>query len=355
VNQAPRPEHAIPKSAAAVLPPSFGTLRDLIGLYGVSGDEAPVREALLKLLPSWANPQIDEKGNFTVTFGSGGKDLLFVAHTDEVGFEISRILDDGTAALQARGGMYLSLYEAHPVLVHMPNGTVPAVIAPRRGYMAASTSQPQIGDLFAYCGTSSAAGTRTLGVTEGQAISVHKQFVELANERATARSMDDRAGSTALMLALRQIDPATVKNRVTFAWSTGEEIGLVGADFLATRVRPQYVFAVDTFVSTDAPLDLQYLAHANLGDGAVLRAMDTATVVPSETIDRILALAHQARVPLQIGVTQGGLDSRVFSSRGAVDLGLSWPGRYSHSPVEVLDRRDLESLIRLVALLAQRF
>ena len=29
-------------------------------------------------------------------------------------------------------------------------------------------------------------------------------------------------------------------------------------------------------------------------------------------------------------------------------LPFSWPGRYSHSPVEVADLRDLESLVRLI-------
>jgi hypothetical protein len=59
-------------------------------------------------------------------------------------------------------------------------------------------------------------------------------------------------------------------------------------DYQAKGPRPQYVFAVDTFVLTDAPLDPQYLAHANLGDGAVLRTLDSNTVVP-----------HSQQLPLQ--------------------------------------------------------
>jgi len=33
-------------------------------------------------------------------------------------------------------------------------------------------------------------------------------------------------------------------------------------------------------------------------------------------------------------------------------LPLSWPGRYSHSPVEVADLRDVEALVRLIVALA---
>jgi putative aminopeptidase FrvX len=31
---------------------------------------------------------------------------------------------------------------------------------------------------------------------------------------------------------------------------------------------------------------------------------------------------------------------------------LSWPGRYSHSPVEVIDQRDFDAVIRLVVAVA---
>jgi putative aminopeptidase FrvX len=180
-------------------------------------------------------------------------------------------------------------------------------------------------------------------------------FAPLAGTRATGRAMDDRAGSTALLLALQQIDPEKVHNRVTFAWAVEEETGLTGAAFIATRMKPDYAFAVDTFVSTDAPLDVQHLAHAELGKGAVLRGMDSRTVVPAATIDRIVTLAADGSIPLQIGVTQGGTDASAFSAGGAIDVGLSWPGRYSHSPVEVIDRRDLESLAKLIATLALEF
>ena len=89
------------------------------------------------------------------------------------------------------------------------------------------------------------------------------------------------------------------------------------------------------------------------GKGAVLRVLDGSTIVAPEVVDRIVALAKDGGVPLQLGVTLGGFDSSAFSQWGAIDVGLSWPGRYSHSPVEVIDRRDLESLARLITTLAR--
>ncbi|MES2127842.1 MAG: M20/M25/M40 family metallo-hydrolase [Pseudomonadota bacterium] len=346
---------AAAKLAAGPASAPFTILKQLIDVYGVSGHEAPVRDTVRALLPGWAKPQEDDKGNLSFTFGHGGKELLFVAHLDETGFDIGSIRPDGSAALREQGGMYLSLYEAQPVWVHTPGGKVAAVIAPRPRYAVATNAQPDIESLSLYFGTDSAADTQGLGVATGQSVTVRKQLAELAPPRATARAVDDRAGITAVLLALKMLDPAKVNNRVTVAFSVDEEVGLGGARALARRFHPQYAFAIDTFVSTDTPTDPAYLAHTPLGNGPVLRGMDNRILTPAATIDRITALALAAKLPLQLGVTQGGVDAAAFSAGGAIDVGLSWPGRYSHSSVEIIDQRDLENLARLIAMLMQQF
>ncbi|MEO8499431.1 MAG: hypothetical protein ABI565_00850, partial [Vicinamibacteria bacterium] len=75
--------------------PDLRLLAGLIRTYGVSTHEEPVRAEVLRRLPAWAKPEVDAKGNVIVRFGQGGKRLLFVAHTDEVGFEIASINEDG--------------------------------------------------------------------------------------------------------------------------------------------------------------------------------------------------------------------------------------------------------------------
>ena len=70
--------------------------------YGVSGHEGPVRDHLLKHMPAWAKPTVDDLGNVTVSFGKGGKPLMFVAHMDEVGFEITGIADRTGRPLRER-------------------------------------------------------------------------------------------------------------------------------------------------------------------------------------------------------------------------------------------------------------
>lgn len=335
--------------------PELADLAALIESYGVSGHEAPVRDHILKQLPAWARPEVDAKGNVRVSFGRGGKALVFVAHMDEVGFAITRLAPDGTAGIETRGGMYLSLFEAHPVVVQTARGAVPAILAPRQDYTTATQAQPAREALFVYFGTTSAAETAALGIEPGQSLTIRKQFMPLGRHRATGRAMDDRVGSTALLAALRRIDPSAVNNQVTFAWAVEEETGLAGAGHLADTMEVDTAFAVDTFVSSDTPVDIDRLADAPLGRGAVLRILDSRTIVPPHIVDRIVAIAREAAIPLQLGTTSGGTDASAFSAGGAIDVGLSWPGRYSHSPVEVMDQRDFEALVNLIVAVARAY
>ncbi len=182
-----------------------------------------------------------------------------------------------------------------------------------------------------------------------------KRMVRLGTHRVMARSLDDRVGSAVLLLALRHINVQALRQRLTFAWVVEEEIGFGGSRSLARALSDvTRVYPVDTFVSSDAPLESQRFAFAPLGQGAVVRAMDSGNIVPRGVIDEILKFAHTNSIPLQYGMTAGWSDGTPFLAHGVIPVPLSWPGRYSHSPVEVADLRDIEALMRLIVAIASQ-
>ncbi len=65
---------------------------------------------------------------------------------------------------------------------------------------------------------------------------------------------------------------------------------------------------------------------------------------------RVLRIARTLAIPVPVGTTHGS----AIAPFGASNAGLSWPGRYSHAPGEVLNLRDVEALIRIIAALAVR-
>jgi putative aminopeptidase FrvX len=182
-----------------------------------------------------------------------------------------------------------------------------------------------------------------------------KQFVRLAGTRATGRSFDDRVGSAAQILAVRRLNPASLWHRVIFVWSVREEIGLEGAQAAAHALglRPARVHAIDTFVSADSPLEPKNFALAPLGRGAVARALDNSAVTPAAYVDSLVAVARARGIPLQVGTTNGGNDGSAFAAYGVPDVAIGWPLRYSHSPAETIDLRDVASLADVIHAVAE--
>jgi putative aminopeptidase FrvX len=327
-------------------------LAALIGRDGVSGAEGPVRDEILRRLPAGAKPEVDAKGNVTVTVGRGERHILFVSHLDEVGFRVSEVLPDGRLRLENRGGLLRSAWEAQAALVHSDRGPVPAVFEPREDWRTAERAAPP-GPLTAWTGAASAAEVAALGIHAGSTVTMPKRMFRIGPHRVLARGFDDRNGCTALLLALAQIDPAKLAQRVTFAWDVEEEIGLNGSGELAQRLTDlTAVHPVDTFVSADSPRESHRFAFAPLGHGPVIRAMDNATLAPRDLIERFRALAGRAGVPVQVGFTGGATDGVPFLADGVTMLPFSWPGRSSHSPVEVADLRDVDDLVRLIVAVA---
>ena len=347
-NKQPAPPLADAYSTTANL------LKSLADIPAVSGHEGKVREAIKAALPPWARSiaRTDNEGNLIVEVGPDRDPVMFIAHQDEVGFEVSNIAADGTVSLRTRGGLFPSLWEGQPALLHFDvtynRPPLAGVFVPRG---VATEKQPEA--LTAWFGIDG-AGLKAIGVTVGQSVTAVKHATRLGSTRFTARALDDRAGSTALILAARRIVPATLKRKVILAWAVREETGLEGAMAMARHYGSivKRVYSVDTLVSSDSPVETTRFAHALLGRGAVIRGLDNASVAPPAELDRVVNIAKVQNIPLQVNATNGGTDGSDFIRYGVLHVALSWPGRYSHSPVEVLDLRDLQALERLVHAIA---
>lgn len=331
-------------------------LAPLVQSYGVSGMEAPVRATVERLLPRGIKRETDSAGNLWVTVGRGEPTVVFVAHLDEIGFTVTGIRNDGSLDLEPAGGLFPSLWEAKPALVHTGRGMVPGVFLPRDSAALADPKRTPP-HLRADVGTATRDATVALGIGVGSTLTMPKQYVRLLGVRATGRSFDDRVGSAAQVIALRRLNPARLRHTVIFLWSVREEIGLEGARAAANALglRPARVHAIDTFVSADSPLEPQNFASAPLGRGAVARALDNSAVTPPAVVDSLVALARANRIALQVGTTNGGNDGSVFGAYGVPDVPIGWPLRYSHSPAETIDLRDVVSLADMVQAIAEQW
>jgi len=322
---------------------------ELIGQYGVSYDEERVRRHILSKLPNWAKPQVDSLGNIILTLGQGQDHIAFVAHMDETGYVVDSINEDGTLIVKNRGGMLPWIWEAQPAIIHVSENPIQAVFQPRAGYETA-TKRTIPSDLTVFAGFNSKTEVLAAGIKVGvTTVTMPKEMIRMSENKATARGFDDRVGCAALLMSLTNLNPDELKQRVTFVWSTAEESGLVGASFAAKNLRDlKTVYPIDTYVSSDDPYMDETFANCPLGNGAVIRVLESINFISRENLKSVQSLAAKNEVKVQYGMTAGGTDGQPFLGYGIPSIPLSWPGRYSHSPVEIMDYRDMINLVRLI-------
>jgi putative aminopeptidase FrvX len=350
-------------------PPIVGILTNT---YGASRHEEAVREEVKKLLPEWARKKVttDAAGNLVLHVGDESKNpktsrIAFVAHMDEIGYEVKKIEDDGRLQVEVLGGGYTQYFLGHAVFVHSKNRHIAGVLElpggwDKTGFVWPSGAKSMDEPAHVYVGTGSKEETGKLGIASGDFVTIPKEYRRLQGTRATARSFDDRVGCAALISAVKALGPSLAGREVTFVWSTREELGLEGAAAFAEQAAkerdlPDFVFAIDTFVSSDSPLESKRFANAVLGKGFAVRAVDNSNVTPLKYVERVVALAKENGVAVQYGVTGGGNDGAVFLKYGSVDIPLGWPLRYAHSPGEVIDTKDLNALGKIVEVIARQW
>lgn len=342
-------------------------LQQLTETYGASEHEGNMRAAVMALLPPWAKPTTDNAGNLVLHVGSSSakpsQRLVFAAHMDEIGFEVKSVLPDGRLELKDEGGGVPAYFLGHAALVHSSNGMHPGVLELPEGWDKPDFQWPRGRGQVVHMdvGAKNPEEIASLGIKTGDFVTIPKKYRKLLGRKAMARAMDDRVGCTALISAvwaLGATEPKMPGRDITFVWSTREELGLFGAAGAAKNMAeagktPGYVFAVDTFVSADSPLESKRFGDAQLGRGFVVRAIDNSNIVPRKLVEKVVSIAHANNIAAQYGVTGGGNDGAAFLMYGSTDVALGWPLRYSHSPGEVVDVRDVDALGKIIAALAR--
>jgi putative aminopeptidase FrvX len=349
-----------PKPTTA--PSSESILRTLTLSYGVSEQEKMTREAVERVLPPWAHPVTDAGGNLILHLGkaTGKPGIVLMAHLDELGFRVRSILPNGSLDLENKGGGSPAFYWGHPAVVHTTAGMRAGVLELPDDYDTPQFHFPADFRVAAtmFVGANNAEEVAALGIHVGDSVTIPKHYRNLLGTRISERSLDDRVGCAAMIRAVWMLGPDFKDNNVTFVWSTREELGLLGAgEYAATTAKigqtPATVFAIDTFVSSDSPIESHRFADAPLGQGFVVRAIDNSYIARWKDVQKLQLLAQQHKIPVQYGVTGGGNDGSAFIRYGSASVTLSWPLRYSHSPAELIDSRDLDALSAISEVIAR--
>ncbi|EPZ42589.1 M42 family metallopeptidase [Alicyclobacillus acidoterrestris] len=324
-------------------------LQELTGLLGPCGHEHAVARYIAQRIEKVADEvTVDGVGNVIATKRGAlpGPTLLVSTHMDEVGFIVKKIEENGLIRFDKLGGHDDRILLAQRVRIGTENGVVPGVIGTISAHMTKFDDPDKVrrhAKLYIDVGASNRQEVEALGVQVGDPISWATELEPIGKTRIAGKAFDDRAGCAVLIQALEELDFSKVAGTVHAVFSVQEEVGLRGARVAAHQLPADVALAIDTTAVSDTGEEMMD-DTLGLGRGPGIKVMDFSLIASVAVRKKLVSLAKTHDIPYQLEVFSGiGTDAGELSlGRAGVPTGvLSIPSRYAHSPVEVIDLKDL--------------
>lgn len=336
---------------------SMQFFRSLLEAPSPSGYEQPAQRVFREYVAPYAQVTTDMLGNvvgFIPGLGDNKPKIMLVGHSDEIGFLVRYIDDNGFIYFGAIGGVDPQISQGRLVRIHTRNGAVPGVVGRKPIHLIEAKERETVAKIetqYIDIGAANKKEAEQL-VRIGDPITFSEQMEFLHGDRITSRGLDDKAGSFVVAEVLRTVAMAEDKPAVDLygVSSVQEEVGLRGGKTSAYSIQPDVGICVEVDFSTDQPdLDKKSAGDVKLGCGPILPR--GANINP--TLFKLLEhTAESEEIPVQFtGIPRAtGTDANVMqiSRTGVATALVKIPLRYMHTPVEVLSITDVENAVKLI-------
>lgn len=330
-------------------------LRKLSNAHGVSGSEGSLHAIIRKELKGCVDEiRQDTMGNLIAVKKGNRFRVMIAAHLDEIGLMVKFIDEKGFIRFVALGGWYAPTLYNQRVVLHGTKGPCYGVIGGKPPHMMDEEERKKgvkTDDMFIDIGASNREEAENLGVIVGTPVTIDREFAQLANNRVTGKAFDNRAGVAVLIKTLQQVkSPFTICG----VFTVQEEVGLKGARTSAYALDPDIAIATDVTIPGDHPgIDMKDAA-VEMGKGPVITIVDSSgrgLIAHRAVVDWLKGVAESHRIPVQLEVGSGGTTdaTAIHLTKGGIpSTTISIPSRYIHSPVEMLDLRDIDAAVELL-------
>lgn len=314
----------------------------LVDLCGTSGRESKVASVVMDELEETANSvETDKFGNVIAKReGAGDFSIMLAAHLDEIGLAVEKTDEEEFAYPSKVGGWDPRILPASPMRGKEGWGLVSAS-PPELLKKDEKSNSIKFKDLF----------IESQDLASGDFLVKDAKAAELGNSNILAgKGFDDRAGVAVLIETFKRLEAETEAN-IYGVGTVQEEVGLRGAGVAAFKLDPDLAIVLETALADDMPVGAPHTPVVKLGEGPAITVKD-ASMISNPGINKFLIeTAEEENIPHQMEVLEhGGTDAgRIHITREGVPSSvIGIPTRYLHSPVEVLDIRDLERGVNLV-------
>ena len=280
--------------------------------------------------------------------------VVIEGHSDEISWYVNYISDDGLIYVIRNGGSDHQIAPSKWVNIHTKNGIVKGVF----GWPAIHTRKsgkeetPKLDNIFIDVGAKDKKGVDDLGVHVGCVITYPDQFHVLNENKFVCRAIDNRAGGFMIAEVARLLheNKKTLPFGLYITNSVQEEVGLRGAEMITQTIQPNLAIVTDVCHDTTTPMiNKKEQGHTKIGDGPVI---SYAPAVHNKLRERILNTAETNGIPFQrlasSRFTGTDTDAFAYSNGGVASALISLPLRYMHTTVEMVQKEDVENVIRLI-------
>lgn len=321
-------------------------LEKLCTPVAVSGAENNIVDVLCEMLKPYGEVEVDSLNNVYCHIGSKGKHILLDAHLDEIGFVVKEITNDGFIKVSNVGGIDRRMLLGSEVSVwgDKEYRGVISTLPPHLQKADDERKSPEIDEISIDIGLSQQEAEK--GVSLGDRVTFKRQFNKLLGYQVTSNVLDDRSGVAAIFLALDELKELNAN--VTVVFSSQEEVGTRGAKVVAYERAVDEAIVVDVSFGYTPKCDKKDCGE--IGKGVMI---GMSPILDREMSRSMVDIAQKYNIPYQIEVMGGGhtgtnADVISISEYGIKTALLSIPEKYMHSPIEVVDTRDVESVANLI-------
>ena len=202
-------------------------LKKLAYVHSVTGDTEQMRSFIISELTN-IGVRFHVNSFGTIIVGSADKPkVMFASHIDQVGFQVTKINEDGSCNILPIGWVVPNRLDHTPIYVMTKNGEVCGAVF--HNDLLKSESVEKFSDLKVYFGTTSKGETESLGIGVGDFGSFKKDYYETHN--AIFSSGVDNVVSIFVLLEEIKRNPGFLDD-VIIAFHDDEEMQDHGANSL---------------------------------------------------------------------------------------------------------------------------
>ena len=288
---------------------------------------------------------------------TGGKPVMMLdAHSDEVGFMVHSVHDNGTLRFVTLGGWNLNTLPSSKVLVRNACGDyIPGIIAakPVHFMSAKELNSPtlELKNLVIDVGASSKEeAIRDFHIRIGEPVVSDVRFsYDAKHDVMMGKAFDCRIGCAALLETMRRLKDEQLDVDLTAVLSSQEEVGERGATVAVRTVSPSVAICFEGCPADDTFTE-PYAIQTALRKGPMIRFMDRSIICSPRYQRFTLDLAGRKGLPIQASVREGGGNNGAVINTaldGIPVIVIGVPVRYIHSHYGITTYYDFEASVQL--------